>query len=209
MSKLHCFHVIFFVVFLIWFCYILDHTNHNDEKCAYYNSRNQSLGPLFFLLLFICRFCVLLMAPQALFNFLGLVMYETFPLKPTLKCCPEDLPFICVRVVTRGDYPDLVKYVLKCNVKTCLQAGLTKFMFEIVTNKKIASLPKFEGVKVKQIVVPETYETKSGAMFKGRNLQYCLEDPVNDLSDNDWIGMLFHAISLHYNLLGKFFSSFG
>ena len=29
--------------------------------------------------------------------------------------------------------------------------------------------------------------TKSGAMYKARALQYCLEDDVNILQENDWI----------------------
>jgi egghead protein (zeste-white 4 protein) len=36
-------------------------------------------------------------------------------------------------------------------------------------------------------VVPPDYRTKSGALFKARALQYCLEDKVNLLSPNDWI----------------------
>lgn len=196
MSARHCLHVIFFMFFLYCCCSITNHNNQNAKKCTYYNERNKSFGPLFFLLLFICRFCVLLMAPESLFNFLGLVMYETFPPKPTLKCCPKYLPFICIRIVTRGDYPDLIKFTLKYNVKNCLKAGLTKFMFEIVTNQKIVDLPEIKGVKIQQTVVPEVYTTKSGSMFKSRNLQYCLESDVNGLGDNDWIGMQFYSIIL-------------
>lgn len=29
--------------------------------------------------------------------------------------------------------------------------------------------------------------TKSGALFKSRALQYCLEDDVNILQDDDWV----------------------
>ncbi|XP_073994930.1 beta-1,4-mannosyltransferase egh isoform X2 [Rhodnius prolixus] len=36
-------------------------------------------------------------------------------------------------------------------------------------------------------VVPVEYKTKSGAMFKARALQYCLEDGINSLADTDWI----------------------
>jgi egghead protein (zeste-white 4 protein) len=36
-------------------------------------------------------------------------------------------------------------------------------------------------------VVPSSYRTKSGALFKARALQYCLEEDVNVLSDADWI----------------------
>ena len=41
--------------------------------------------------------------------------------------------------------------------------------------------------RVDEIVVPSAYQTKSGAKFKSRALQYCLEDEVNRLSDDDWI----------------------
>ena len=41
--------------------------------------------------------------------------------------------------------------------------------------------------RVEEIVVPCSYQTKSGAKFKSRALQYCLEDEVNRLSDDDWI----------------------
>ncbi len=34
---------------------------------------------------------------------------------------------------------------------------------------------------------PRDYRTKSGARFKARALQYCLEDDVNILQDSDWI----------------------
>lgn len=37
------------------------------------------------------------------------------------------------------------------------------------------------------MVVPSSYRPKSGALFKARALQYCLEEDVNVLSDNDWI----------------------
>ncbi|EJW73993.1 hypothetical protein WUBG_15096, partial [Wuchereria bancrofti] len=35
--------------------------------------------------------------------------------------------------------------------------------------------------------VPSAYRTKSGAQFKSRALQYCLEDGVNILQDDNWI----------------------
>ena len=41
--------------------------------------------------------------------------------------------------------------------------------------------------RVEEIVVPASYQTKSGAKFKSRALQYCLEDEVNRLGDDDWI----------------------
>ncbi len=41
--------------------------------------------------------------------------------------------------------------------------------------------------RVQETVVPATYRTKTGALNKSRALQYCLEDDVNTLSDDDWI----------------------
>lgn len=38
-----------------------------------------------------------------------------------------------------------------------------------------------------QVVVPSSYRPKSGALFKARALQYCLEEDVNLLADTDWI----------------------
>ena len=38
-----------------------------------------------------------------------------------------------------------------------------------------------------QVVVPSSYRPKSGALFKARALQYCLEEDVNVLADTDWI----------------------
>ena len=35
--------------------------------------------------------------------------------------------------------------------------------------------------------MPSSYRPKSGALFKARALQYCLEEDVNILADSDWI----------------------
>lgn len=50
--------------------------------------------------------------------------------------------------------------------------------------------PRFhvpETKRLQEIVVPSSYTTKSGALNKSRALQYCLEDDVNILGDDDWI----------------------
>ena len=41
--------------------------------------------------------------------------------------------------------------------------------------------------KVQEIVVPKTYRSKSGALNKSRALQFCLEEDINILKDEDWI----------------------
>lgn len=116
------------------------------------------------------------------------------------------MPFICFRVVTRGDYPELVRQTVQKNLKICHSAGLEHFVIEVVTDKSINLIP---GPKTREIVVPEEYRTRSGAKFKARALQYCIEDEVflattnsffiirvyldgkhiqvNELKHNDWI----------------------
>ena len=41
--------------------------------------------------------------------------------------------------------------------------------------------------RFRELNVPSSYCTKTGAKFKARALQYCLEDDVNILNDQDWI----------------------
>lgn len=135
--------------------------------------------------LYVFRFLPFLAMPQTLANFLGMVLYNAFPDKVPLKGSPLLAPFLCIRIVTRGDFADLVRRNVLRNMNLCLDVGLENFMVEVVTDKAIANLPKH--ARVRQVVVPPTYRTKSGALFKARALQYCLEDDVNILGDADWI----------------------
>ncbi|XP_050700601.1 beta-1,4-mannosyltransferase egh-like isoform X7 [Eriocheir sinensis] len=140
--------------------------------------------PLVTLLFQLLRLLPLLALPQAVFNFLGFICFNAFPERAKLKGSPLLAPFLCLRVVTRGDYPDLVRTNVNRNLNTCLRVGLEKFMIEVVTDKKI-DLP--ENQRIRQVVVPSSYRPKSGALFKARALQYCLEEDVNVLADTDWI----------------------
>lgn len=135
--------------------------------------------------LYLMRFLPILAIPQTLTNFIGMVFYNAFPDKVSLKGSPLLAPFICIRIVTRGDFPNLVKCNVQRNMNICLDVGLENFMVEVVTDKVIPDMPKHP--RIRQVVVPPTYKTKSGALFKARALQYCLEDDVNVLHDSDWI----------------------
>uniref|UniRef100_A0A182ILQ1 Peptidase S1 domain-containing protein n=1 Tax=Anopheles atroparvus TaxID=41427 RepID=A0A182ILQ1_ANOAO len=97
---------------------------------------------------------------------------------------PLFLPFICVRIVTRGDYPKLVRRNVLRNMNVCLGAGLANFCIEVVTDRTIGL---GRDRRIREIVVPKQYRTKSGALFKARALQYCLEDGVNTLHNDDWV----------------------
>jgi egghead protein (zeste-white 4 protein) len=79
-------------------------------------------------------------------------------------------------VVTRGDYSNLVKTNVQRNINTCLDVGLRNFIVEVVADKSISLSPSMYACEV---VVPADYQTKSGAMFKARALQYCLEKEVS------------------------------
>lgn len=134
--------------------------------------------------LYFLRILTFLSLPQVLFNFLGLTIYNAFPDKVELKGSPLLAPFICIRVVTRGDYPQLVKTNVNRNMNKCIEAGLENFQIEVVSDKPIGLA---QHRRIREIVVPLNYCTSSGALFKARALQYCLENHVNELAENDWI----------------------
>ena len=63
---------------------------------------------------------------------------------------------------------------------------------------------------VEEIVVPKTYRSKSGALNKSRALQFCLEEDVNILKDEDWIVHLDEETLLTQNSVkGSLFDAFG
>ncbi|XP_046643232.1 beta-1,4-mannosyltransferase egh-like isoform X2 [Daphnia pulicaria] len=138
--------------------------------------------------LYVTRFLTLLCLPLALFNFLGLVLFNAFPDQPKTKIFSRrdhiSVPFVCFRVVTKGDFPQLVRNNILKNRNICEETGLEHFTFEVVTDKSISLVT---SKKVRELVVPEDYATKSGALYKSRALQYCLEKEVNNLNDEDWI----------------------
>ncbi|XP_054263608.1 beta-1,4-mannosyltransferase egh [Macrosteles quadrilineatus] len=144
----------------------------------------EKYGYLGAFVLYILRLLTFLSLPQVLLNFAGLTLYNAFPDKVVLKGSPLLAPFICIRIVTRGDYPLLVRSNVERNMAICTQAGLENFLIEVVTDKPI-NLPVHR--RTREVVVPPSYKTKSGALFKARALQYCLEDGVNVLADTDWI----------------------
>lgn len=170
----------------------------------------EEYGATWTYLLYFFRILIFLVFPQCLFNYFGLTCYNAFINTVELKGSPMTAPFICFRVVTRGDYPDLVKSNLRRNLKTCFDVGLMdNFIFEIATDKELNLLEYADNKKVREILIPSDYQTRTGALFKvsffknnflvqfhktnfflfsqSRALQYCLEDNVNQLGKSDWI----------------------
>lgn len=100
------------------------------------------------------------------------------------------------------------------NMKTCYDAGMENFIFEVrfsfsnfsfffyqVVTDNAINLPA--QPRVREVVVPSSYRTKSGAKFKARALQFCLEDEVNILQDNDWIVHLDEETLLTHNAVAQ------
>lgn len=127
---------------------------------------------------------VLLAVPQSLFNFLGLTVYNSFPGRVHLDISPLDAPRIVVRIVTRGDYPTLVRRNVQRNRDTLEAIGVTNYIIEVVTDQPVLLARDY---RCRETVVPDSYRPRSGARFKARALQFCLEPHVNQLSSDDWI----------------------
>jgi len=177
----HLLHVLLCLSIISVFVVQLTWTNYDDgvqiDPVAAYGAFGVGI-------LYLLRLLTLLSLPQALCNFLGLTLYNAFPDKVVLRSSPLLSPFICIRTVTRGDFPDLVRNNVNRNMNTCLEVGMDNFIIEVVTDKPI-NLPKHP--RIREVVVSETYTTKTGARFKARALQYCLEDENNILGKDDWI----------------------
>ncbi|XP_046451309.1 beta-1,4-mannosyltransferase egh-like [Daphnia pulex] len=161
--------------------------SHSDNGSPQSFKSSWEVYGWFSLVLYLCQYLALLALPQAVFNFLGFILFNPFPADPQIKKSiqlPDSVPFICFRVVTRGDYSNLVQNNVKKNIDTCLNVGLQNFIVEVVADRSISLNPSQHACEV---VVPVDYQTKSGAMFKARALQYCLEKGVNRLNDDDWV----------------------
>ncbi len=135
-------------------------------------------------LLYFIRVLALLSLPQYIFIILGLTFYNAFPSNIKLKGKPPQKPLICIRVITRGNYPKLVQDNVVTNMKICSKIGLENFLIEVVTEKSVGLL---DMPRVREIILPPSYKPKNGALFKARALQYCLEDEINILENEDYI----------------------
>jgi beta-1,4-mannosyltransferase len=146
----------------------------------------ESYGLLSSILLYFIRLLSLLPLPLAICHVCGLVFYNIFPDRPKLLNSPLLSPKFRIRVVTRGDYPDLVRDNVRRNITTCSRVGLNNLQVEIVTDKPISLVGLPIGI-IREIVVPNDYRTKTGALYKSRALQYALEPDVNQVLPDEFI----------------------
>lgn len=184
-TRRHILHCICFITFII----IFELCGGGIRLYDYHFERDfldpiETYGLFWTIFLYTLRYLSLIPLPLCICHAVGLLIYNVFPQKPSIRGSPLLAPFLSIRVVTRGDFPELVRKNVTRNMKTCLDLGMDKFIIEIVTDKPI-NMPK--NPRIREIIVPTTYRTKSGCMYKSRALQYALEDEVNLLNDDDWI----------------------
>lgn len=156
----HLLHCILLASIISIFAIQLTWTNYDEAAQI---DPNEAHGKLLTTVLYLVRFLSLLALPQCLCNLMGLTIYNAFPDKVQLKGSPLLAPLICIRTVTRGDFPELVRNNVNRNMNTCLDVGLDNFMMEVVSDKPL-DLPKHP--RIRGVVVPREYKTKTGAMFK-------------------------------------------
>ncbi|VDN21807.1 unnamed protein product [Gongylonema pulchrum] len=157
----HAAHVITFICWLILFEVICGAIPLFAQTSSIYVSTAspfERYGYIGTFLLYILRLASLLVLPQCIFNTLGLMLFNGFREKVNLKAAPLLAPLVCFRVVTRGDYPELVKQNVNYNMAKCREAGMENFFFEVVTDKAI-NLPSLP--RLREVVVPNSYNKDS------------------------------------------------
>ena len=135
-------------------------------------------------------FFFMLSAPQVMITLTGLIFLSPFhkkDIKP--KFSSRDLPFICIRVVTRGTYPELVRKNVAKNIDVLKSCGIEKFIVEVATDQPLYIEKQLDdyALNYKETVVPANYKSKFDTRKKARALQYCLEEGINTLSEEDYV----------------------
>ncbi len=184
----HILHVCFFILFIFLFEIISGAIVISSISI----SANSIVDPIelyglpLTIFIYIIRLLPLLPLPIVICHTCGLLFYNVFPEQIVLETSPFLAPRMLIRIVTRGDYPHLVRQNVKRNMETCFKVGLENFLIEIITDKSI-NLVDLPTNKVYEVVVPKEYQTKTGALYKARALQYALESDLSSLSNNDYI----------------------
>ena len=143
-----------------------------------------------------------LIGPQIVMTLIGLVYLGPFD-KTQIKTnfWNTNLPFICIRVVTRGTYPQLVCENVVKNIDIIKKCGIKDFVVEVVTDQPLYIHTLLQEYKQNfvETIVPVNYKSKFDTRKKARALQYCLEDGVNSLSDSDYVVHLDEETLLTYD----------
>ncbi|OQV21824.1 Beta-1,4-mannosyltransferase egh [Hypsibius exemplaris] len=174
----HCLHICLYICVLIYVLYSAQHTAvaEIDPFDAYGN-----VAAVFLISLrCICFFAL----PQVVFNFFGLFLINAFRSTVEQRHSMMTAPKMRIRTVTRGTFPELVFRTVERNLALVDKLGLQNYLYEVVTDNALR-LPSSDLLKM--ILVPTNYRSKTGALFKSRALQYCLEPEVYDCDDSTWI----------------------
>lgn len=93
---------------------------------------------------------------------------------------------ICFRVVTRGMFPQMVNDNLNKHMSLFKSYEGLRYTYEIVTDMPVYINNQLSD-RIFEVLVPSDYNTKSGAKYKARALQYAIEKNVSNLTDDDWV----------------------
>jgi egghead protein (zeste-white 4 protein) len=85
----------------------------------------------------------------------------------TLKSLPKSC--LCFRIVTRGEFPQLVNDNVQRLLDLLKKFEFSNFLIEVVANKAV-HLAFHDNDKVRELVVPHDYNTKNGTKYKARSV---------------------------------------
>ncbi|CAJ0562750.1 unnamed protein product, partial [Mesorhabditis spiculigera] len=151
-------HAIHCLLFISWVAVFVAVTRPEFPKNITIDEQERSWYNAFLIPIDIIRMTShLLLLPQLIFGCIGLLAYSAFQRSETLSK----------------------------NVRTCQQTGIENYWFEVVTDNQLNLKP--QSRLVREIVVPGSYQTLKGSLYKARALQYCLEDGVSPVTKGQWI----------------------
>ena len=179
--------VLFFVISLAYSFYSMMIGHQSKSTNENYSSDEHNSSQMCYGLML---FFFILSAPQVLITLTGLIFLSPFSKKDIeTKFSKGDLPFICIRVVTRGTYPKLVQKNVVKNMEVIKSCGVENFIVEVATDKPLYIEKQLEDYKqnYRETVVPPNYRSKFDTRKKARALQYCLEEGINQLSSEDYV----------------------
>lgn len=115
-------------------------------------------------------------------NLYCLIFHPPFAIPKLKNNLSEFKDTLFIRYVTRGNNKKLIENNIK-QVRGIMEKVKYKYIIEVVTDKIMEIEIGKEDIR--EIVVPEEYETSTGVKFKGRALQYAMEK--SEALDKDYI----------------------
>lgn len=125
--------------------------------------RVEEYGVFFSVILYSLKMISFITIPFNLQFLICTLYYKQEKLLTTPPSLPKDC--LCFRIVTRGDYPKMVKTNIDTLLNLMKKFEFSNYLIEVVTNKPI-NVPREE--KVREVVVPDEYKTKNGSKYKAR-----------------------------------------